>query len=86
MEIIKLENGSSDHNPVVAVVNNNFTSSKYTKTVTKSSMKNFTSESWNNALLKKEWTKVENCEDLNGKVEIFTQFIEEALNEVAPVR
>ena len=53
MEIIKLENGSSDHNPVVAVVNNNFTSSKYTKTVTKSSMKNFTSESWNNALLKR---------------------------------
>ena len=52
----------------------------------KRSMKNFTTEIWNNALSKKEWTKVVDCEDLDEKVEIFYQFIEEALNEVAPIR
>ena len=43
-------------------------------------------EIWNEALSKKEWSKVIKAEDLNEKVEIFSQFIEEALDEIAPIK
>ena len=49
-------------------------------------MRNFSVENWNNVLAKKEWKNVEETEDLNEKVEIFTQYIEEALDEVAPIK
>ena len=54
--------------------------------ITKRSLKNFTKEAWNNCLSKKDWSKIECCSDVDRMVEIFSQNIEEALDEVAPIK
>ena len=48
-------------------------------------MKNFTKPCWNEALAKKDWSKIETCADLDEKVELFTNMVTECLDEVAPM-
>ena len=58
----------------------------YSKQITKRSLKNFNEQSWNRSLATKDWSGIENEKDINEKVRIFTRNINEALDEVAPIK
>ena len=60
--------------------------SKFKRKITKRSMKNFSEESWNQCLANKDWSKIDECTDVNEMVSIFTEKINEALDEVAPIK
>ena len=60
--------------------------SKFKRKVTKRSFKKFTNEIWNACLANKNWSLIEVCSDVNEKVKLFSQYIEETLDEVAPIK
>ena len=47
-------------------------------------MKNFNDISWNEALAKRDWNQIQETNNLDDKVELFTKLINESLDEVAP--
>ena len=47
-------------------------------------MKNFTDTLRNESLEKRDWSQIQETNDLDEKVEIFTKLITESLDEVAP--
>ena len=86
LEVKKLPNGSSDHNPVITKFQKPYTKKIYLKSITKRSMKNFSKSNWNTVLRKQDWNSVEESEDLNTKVKLFTTFIDAAMDEIAPIK
>ena len=82
-----LANSSTDHLPVVTTYAMGRPITKiYTKQITKRSLKNFNEQSWNKCLVSKVWSGIEKENDINEKVRIFTNNINEALDEVAPIK
>jgi hypothetical protein len=59
---------------------------RYKRSVTKRSFKNFTKETWNEALDQEDWYDVEDCDDVNEMVEVFAANINRALDKVAPIK
>ena len=49
-------------------------------------MTNFSNENWNQILAKKDWSLLEECESVNQMAEVFDEIIQEALDEIAPVK
>ena len=49
-------------------------------------MRNFTEEKWNDCLSRKNWDKINDCSNVNEMVKIFSEYINEALDEVAPIK
>ena len=47
-------------------------------------MKNFNDSVWNAALNEKDWSGIYETNDLDKKVEIFTEIVTECLDEIAP--
>ena len=86
IETKKLENSSSDHLPVVTTYSLNVKNLRYSHTITKRSFKDFTKERWNDALAQQEWQDVEECSGVNQMVTAFDRNIQEALDQVAPIR
>ena len=87
LDITTLTNGSSDHNLVLTTIRKNINKNKrYIRKITKRSMKNFSMDKWNATLRKKDWSSVEECTDLDQKVNLFSVNIEEALDEIAPMK
>ena len=87
IECRTLPNSSTDHLPVVTTYAMGLTPAKiYSKQITKRSLKNFNEQSWNRSLATKDWSGIENEKDINEKVRIFTRNINEALDEVAPIK
>ena len=58
----------------------------YSRNVTKQCLKDFSEEKWNESLAMKECNVLENCNTVDEMVDIFTKNIEEALDEVAPIK
>ena len=54
--------------------------------LTKRSFKNFTTERWNESLKNQNWDPVINEQDLDVKVSMFTEIINKALDDVAPLK
>ena len=52
--------------------------------IVKRKMKNFSSETWNEALSKKDWAEIYVSNELDKNVESFTNLVTECLDEVAP--
>ena len=62
------------------------TGKMYTREISKRRMKNFTMVKWREMLANKDWNEILNCGDLDGKVDLFNTAIQDALDEIAPVR
>ena len=58
----------------------------YKRSITKRSFKKFTKEKWNEALAREDWLDIEESEDVNAMVKIFTENINRALDVVAPIK
>ena len=84
----KLINSSTDHVPVLTSLNIDIKKdgSKFKRKVTKRSLKNFSVQAWNESLTKKNWVIINECTEVDDMVEIFNKNIEDALDEVAPVK
>ena len=84
----KLKISSTDHVPVIArvVLINPTKKEQITRKITKRSFKLFNHTSWNDALSKQDWSKVEKETDLNEAAKIFTKLIDAALDEAAPIK
>ena len=82
----KLQNSSSDHLPVKIKYNMDTKKTSHKKSITKRSFKNFTKERWNEALEEEDWLDVEECEEVDEMVSIFTKNVTRALDKVAPVK
>ena len=84
----KIENSSTDHLPVMVTLNTDekLDKSKFKRKITKRSMKNFSVASWNQCLANKDWSKIDDCTDVNEMVSIFTEKINETLDEVTPIK
>ena len=50
----------------------------------KQKLKNFTDKLWNESLQKRDWSQIQRTNDLDEKIDIFTNLINESLDEVAP--
>ena len=88
LKVKKLLVSSTDHLPVVINLEINIKKdkSKFKQKVTKRSFKNFTTEAWNESLARKDWSKIQSLNSVDDIVEVFQKNIEEALNDVAPVK
>ena len=84
----KLKISSTDHVPVTAKVAliSHTKKEQYTRNITKRSFKLFNYISWNEALAKQDWSKVEKETDLNEAAKRFSMLIDKALDEVAPIK
>ena len=58
----------------------------HTRKITKRCLKNFSEEKWTNSLDNREWSGLEECSSVDEMVEIFTNNINESLDEVAPLK
>jgi hypothetical protein len=90
-KIRTLDNSSSDHYPVLVnyqagrdVTNNNKNS--YKKKITKRSLKIFSDDKWNEILNKKDWSKLDDTQNLDDMVVAFTNMVTESLDEIAPIK
>ena len=79
-------NSSTDHLPVIVKYSLDLTKVRYKRSITKRSFKNFTKETWNEALDQEDWYDVEDCDDVNEMVEVFAANINRALDKVAPIK
>ena len=82
----KLSNSSTDHVPVKIEVITEEKVKPVKKKITKRSMKNFSITKWNECLAKQEWEKLGETEDVNAMVGHFTEAINKALDECAPIK
>ena len=80
-----LKNSSSDHLPVICVVQSLPKALPYSRDVTKRCLKGFNEEKWNDSLINKDWSGLEECTSVDEMVDILSKNIEEALDEVAPI-
>ena len=76
--------GSSDHLPVIISQKALLDRKMFKRKIVKRKMKNFSNNGWNEALMKKDWSKIYEMNDLDKKVETFTNLVTECLDEVAP--
>ena len=81
-----LEESSTDHLPVIAHVKMRSKQKNKPKTITKRSLKNLTTKSWNDALIMKNWESLGKTEDPNEMALLFTELVNEALDECAPFK
>ena len=79
---------STDHLPVVINLDIKIKKdkSKFKHKVTKRSFKNFTTEAWNESLERKDWSPIYSSNTVDEMVDVFQKNIEEALNDIAPVK
>ena len=71
-----LKTGSSDHFPVLAEFSQDRADDiENTRKITKRSFKHFNQETWNVALSKQDWTLVEKENNLDGKVNTYTNLL-----------
>ena len=82
----KISNSSSDHLPIICKFSGHFKNLVFERTVTKRSLKNFTKNNWSDGLAKKNWSIIKEEDDLDQMVDKFSALMEEALNEVAPIK
>ena len=83
----KLRNSSTDHVPVKIEYTTCQTKTKmYSHKIQKRCLKNFTSEGWRNCLANMDWTEIDDSNNLDDMVKIFTKNVTTALDEVAPVK
>ena len=83
----KLDNGSSDHVPIVCILKDEVKNKKFEKKILKRSMRNFTKTAWNECFSKKDWSFVEEEDlDLNQMAEKLSKTMDEALDEIAPFK
>ena len=80
------QNSSTDHLPVIIKYSLDLTKVSFKRSITKRSFKNFTKDIWNEALEQEDWLDVDDCEDVNEMVRIFTDNVNRALDKVAPVK
>ena len=80
------QNSSTDHLPVIIRYSLNLAKVTYKRSLTKRSFKKFTKEVWNEALEQEDWMEVDDCEDVNEMVKLFTEKVNRALDKVAPVK
>ena len=81
-----LTESSTDHLPIIAHVSSKCKVTTNPKTITKRTMKNVTTKTWNNSLAKRNWEALGETNDPNEMAIIFTERITEALDECAPVK
>ena len=81
-----LNNSSTDHLPVKCEIRSIPKNLSYSRKITKRSLKNFTDEAWNVSLENKNWSDLENCKTVDEMVDIFTENINLALDEVTPFK
>ena len=86
LEIKCLDNSSSDHLPVICKFRSLTKMLPHTRKITKRCLKNFSEEKWTNSLDNREWSGLEECSSVDEMVEIFTNNINESLDEVAPLK
>ena len=86
LKFSKLKNCSSDHMPILCEYNDLKKKVLYEKKVTKRRMKNFTKEAWNSCLANKDWSFIDSNLGLNLMTEKFAKTVEEALDEIAPIK
>ena len=84
--IKKLSNATSDHVPVMTSLLTNKQKQTYERKIRKRSMKNFSSEKWNKCIAEKNWKNLTNCNNVDEMVDIFSNNLNEALDEVAPFK
>ena len=75
--VMKKQNHTSDHLPVMVSINGKFEKNYYTKKITKRLNKNFSGEAWNKSLQKQELKKVTSANSLDEMVEVFLILIME---------
>ena len=81
----KLNSGSSDHVPIVAIIDNGKTVRKM-KTLTKRNTKLLTKESWNQNLIMKNWENLCETDNIDEMAEKMNEHIIAALDQCAPVK
>ena len=81
-----MPNSSTYHLPVVTSYKAHLKIKKYTHSIKKRSLKDFTERRWIDCLAKKDWSLLEECESVNQMAEVFDEIIQEALDEIAPVK
>ena len=81
----KSEESSTDHVPIIAELKNERKQKQKQKTIIKRSMKNFTEQRWKECLVRKNWEKLAETEDIEQMTEDLTKLITEALDECAPM-
>ena len=62
------------------------TKTLYKRSVTKRSFKDFTTSSWITCLTNQDWSEIEHCESVDEMVKVFQENINEALDQIAPVK
>ena len=80
----KVLNSASDHYPVIMAYTTTAPKKIFKKQITKRSLKNFNKEDWNKTLQSKDWSELYKTNDLEKAVEIYTQIVNSALDEIAP--
>ena len=88
IEVYKLENGATDHVPIVADLKLKAPKEKKPrpKSIRKRVMKDFTKTRWIDCLRNQDWSKVYQHEDVEEKAEELTNQINAALDECAPYK
>ena len=77
---------SSDHLPILARVQNKEKQLMKPKMITRRTMKNVTAQSWNAALIKRNWESLGETDNPSTMAELFSIRMTEALDECAPLR
>ena len=85
IEISTIKNSSSDHHPVLVMYKKAKANKIYTRKIVKRSFKNFNPQTWNETLQKRNWSEIEDTEDLDKKVDKFTRLVAESLDKLAPM-
>ena len=89
LKSFKLSNSATDHVPILASITlarkikHNKHEDKY---ITKRSMKNFTRTRWIDCLRNIDWTTVSSTSDVNERAQAFTDEVNRALDECAPLK
>lgn len=81
-----LEESSTDHLPILAYMTANRKQKIKPRTIMKRSLKKLTCKSWNETLIQKNWESLGMTEDPNKMAELFTELVNEALDECAPLK
>ena len=84
----KLEESSTDHLPIMLEIlcNTKSDAPKKAKFITKRSMKNFNTNSWNETLVNMNWSRMYEATNIHEKTTILSEIMNEALDILAPVR
>ena len=81
----KLNASSSDHVPIVAIIDNGKMDRKM-KTITRRCTKNLTKEVWCKSLILKNWEDLGLTEDIDEMAEKMNEHVLAALDQCAPIK